>query len=282
MKRGNRHTRAIKQFVDDETPLSAHSLRQLTTIIVDTPSLISDHYHFVGAWSNDMESGEVIAIATHALTGATSTKPCAIRACLPPPIQAGYPPIATTDHTLTWASWHHGGDYETYWFGDITTLLHYADITDTEREQLMLKARKAIAEGQLAYAVGLSLTPGLPRTPQLVMTQVGLIFVTPSVHSGTISAIHDIKKQGIAIIYASHDDTYTVTAVAQLVGVAAKNETAITMTTGRVKAMQHTLYASATPAAIHQLVASLPSKSSLKVTGRITDFWQAAHPLIDD
>lgn len=282
MKQGNRHTRAVKQFVDDETPLTAHSLRHLTTIIIDTPSLISDHYRYVGAWSGDMESDEVTAIAAHALTGAANAMPQAMRACLPPLTQANHPPITTADHTLTWASWHQGGDYQTYWFGDVTTLLHYTDITDTEREQLTLKARKAIAEGQLAYAVGVGLTPELPHAPQPIITRVGLIFVTPSVYSGTISAIHDIKEQGIAIVYASRDDTYTVTAIAQLVGIAAKNETAITMTTGRIQAMQHTLYAGATPAAIHRLVASLPPESSLKVTGRITDFWQAARTFIDD
>lgn len=282
MKRGNRHTRAVKQFVDDDTPLSARSLRQLTTLIVDTPNLIGDHYRYARAWSGAMESDEVVAVATHALTGATNAMPCAVRACLPLLTKAGHPPIATADHTLTWASWHHGGDYETYWFGDITTLLHYADITDTEREQLTLKARKAITEGKLAYAVGQSLTHELPHAPHQVITRVGLIFVTPSVHSGTISAIHDIKKQGIAIVYASHDDTYTVTALAQLVGIAAKNETAITMTTGRIQAIRHTLYAGATPAALHQLLASLPPESTLKVAGRITDFWQAARSLIDD
>ena len=137
--------------------------------------------HYAGYMSIDASEDQLIIAAHQSLMGAPDHEFDDVIACLPTstapthaPIHVGYAP------QLNWATWHHGGEYKTYWFGDSATLLHYAHLTDTEREQLLLASRRAVSQGKTVYAVGTTVSAFIPMKPQIIITGVGLIFTSTS------------------------------------------------------------------------------------------------------
>lgn len=154
--------------------------KPVTAQIDATPRKHSDEIVYAGAWSPDLAEHDIATSASHALIGAVDETYGVVKACLTQARTSTQQPINIGHNKhLTWATWHHGREYETFWFGDVTALLHYAHITDTEREQLMLNARKAASRGQTAYATARAITVAVPSKPQINLTDVGLIFTAP-------------------------------------------------------------------------------------------------------
>lgn len=271
--------RAAAKHLEIGTPLgSRRQLRQqlhnITTFIVDSSSLIKNTYQFSGAWSLYASRDEMISAAHNALLNNDEPGLQSLKNSLPPSKSTALSPISSGNQTISWSTWHNGGDYTTFWCGDITAMLHHADLTDNEREQVMLEARKAISRGLIAYAVGSSLTSFLPARPEHNIEQVGLIFVKPTVYPGVETTVRQIKAQGIDIMYVSSDDTYTTTAVAHLTGLSNKDAIAITITAGRLSAMHSQLYAKSTPELYQRLVASYPIGSLATVSAPLPEFWR--------
>lgn len=147
----------------------------------NTPPTVATIAHtYVGTWSPEPTSNEVVISALRGLAETTSDEYASIKETLPPLYASPHQPIHTGDRKhLHWATWHHGSEYETFWFGDVMLLLHYAHITDTEREQLLLNARKAEASGRAAYATGRCITSSVPLKPSVNITHIGLVFTAP-------------------------------------------------------------------------------------------------------
>lgn len=270
--------RAAVKHLEIDMPLgSRRQLRQqlhaITTFIVDSSSLIKDTYQCNGTWSLYASRSDVITAAHNALLNNDEPGLRSLRNSLPPSKNMAHSPINSGSQTISWSTWHNGSDYTTFWCGDITAMLHHADLTDNEREQVMLEARKAISRGLIAYAVGSSLTSFLPARPEHNIRQIGLVFVKPTVYPGIETTLRQIKAQGIDIMYVSSDDTYTTTAVAHLTGLANKDDIAITITAGRLSAMHSQLYAKSTPALYQRLVASYPVGSLATVSAPLPEFW---------
>lgn len=274
---GKRRMRAKRLEIGTPTSSRRHlrqQLQHIRTLVVDSSSLIKDTYQFDSAWSSHMDKNEVVTATYNALIATDELKLRSLRNNLPPSKDAAHAPISGDYQTLSWSTWHHGSDYKTFWFGDITSMLHHADITDTEREELTLRARRAISRGLIAYAVGSSLTPSLPARPDHDIEQLGLIFMKPIVYPGTETALRQIKSHGIDILYISSDDTYTTTAVAHVTGLAEKDEIAVALTARRLPTMHCRLYAGSTPILYRRLIAPYPTGSLATVNVPLPEFWR--------
>jgi len=130
-------------------------------------------------WSVDPLIGQsdIFACAQHALLGATTTSLQSLRQSIPQVPAAAHKPVSTgTKSGIAWATWHHGKDFYTYWCGDVTAVLHNASLTDTERETMHLRARKAEAQGALVFATGAKLTHKAPHTLESDIEHIGLVF----------------------------------------------------------------------------------------------------------
>ena len=271
--------RAAAKRLEIGTPLSSRrhlrqQLRNITTFVVDSSSLVKNTYQFHSTWSLYANKNEVVTAAHNALLTNNEPGLQSLKNSLPPSKDRAHAPINSGSQILSWSTWHNGGEYTTFWCGDITSMLHQANVTDTEREQLMLEARKAISRGLIAYAVGSSQTSFLPARPEHSIEQLGLIFVKPTVYPGIETALQQIKTRGIDIIYVSSDDTYTTTAVAHLTGLADKDDIAVSLTAGRLSAMRSRLYAKSTPALYQRLIASYPIGSLATVSAPLPEFWR--------
>lgn len=274
---GKRRQR-VKQL-DIGTPLRSGKralraqLLQVTTLVLDTSSLITDSYKFVSARSIHATQDEIITVAHNALSTTLNSKLLKLSATLPVTKNAAGPPIGGGKRSITWSTWHHGGDYMTFWFGSVTAVLHHADITDTERETIMLDARKAISRGLIAYAVGSCLTHTAPARPDHNIVDIGLIFVKPILHRGTETALKQVKARGIDIVIVSAEDTYTTTAVACVAGLTERGNIAVTLTAERINSMHSALFSGCTPALRRQLVASYPAGTVAIASVPLPEFW---------
>jgi hypothetical protein len=145
-----------------------------------TASVVSDQKTIIdGTWAIDplISQSDVFVCAQHALLGATTKALKSLKQSIPQVPAAAHKPVSTgTKSGIAWATWHHGKDFYTYWCGDVTAVLHNASLTDTERETVLLRARKAEAQGALAFATGAKLTRQAPHAPESGIEHIGLVF----------------------------------------------------------------------------------------------------------
>lgn len=142
---------------------------------------VAAHQKFLidGAWAVDplIHQPEIYSCAWHALLGATTPKLKALQRSLPQVPTAAHKPVASGSKSgITWATWHYGKDFYTYWCGDVTTVLHMSHLTDTEREIVLLRARKAEVQGAITFATGAKLTHEIPHSVQPSIEHIGLVF----------------------------------------------------------------------------------------------------------
>jgi len=145
-----------------------------------TTSVVSDQKIIIdGTWAIDplISQSDVFACAQHALLGATTSALKSLMRSIPKVPAAAHEPVSTgTKSGISWATWHHGKDFYTYWYGDVASMLHHASLTDTERETMLLRARKAETQGTLVFATGAKLTHKAPHTLETGIEHIGLVF----------------------------------------------------------------------------------------------------------
>ena len=270
--------RAAKQL-EIGTPLSSgrqlrQQLHSITTFVVDSSSLVKDVYRFHSTWSPYSNKATLLTAAHNALLATDNPELQLLKDSLPTNTHTTHAPVDSGNQILSWSTWHNGGEYTTFWCGDVTAMLHHANLTDTEREQVTLEARKAISRGLITYAVGSSTTTTQPTGPEHTIEQVGLIFVKPTIYPGTEIALQQIKAHGITVVYVSSDDAYTTTTIAHLTGLSTKNSVAVTLTAERLPAIKTQLYAGATPALYKRVLDSYHAGTLAVVTAPLAEFWQ--------
>lgn len=145
-----------------------------------TPAPVKASKKFIidNTWAADplISQDDVYACAQHALLGASSSSLQSLRRSVPQVPAASQPPVSKGEKSgIAWATWHHGKDFYTYWCGDVTNIVHNASLTDTERETVLLRARKAEAQGAVAFATGAKLTHQAPVNIEPSIEHIGLI-----------------------------------------------------------------------------------------------------------
>ena len=143
-----------------------------------TPVKASKKFVIENTWATDplISQDDIFACAQHALLGATNPTLQSLQHSVPQVPAASQQPVSKGEKSgVAWATWHHGKDFYTYWCGDVTNILHNASLTDTERETVLLRARKAQAQGAVAFATGAKLTHQAPTKIESAIEHVGLM-----------------------------------------------------------------------------------------------------------
>ena len=136
-------------------------------------------------WAIDplLKQNEILICAQHALIGAKEPELQMLQRAIPPVAAAAHEPVSTAaESSVAWATWHHGSDFYTYWCGDVATILQYSSLTDTERELVLLRARKAESQGMKVYATGAKLTHEPPKKLESDIEHIGLVYLRSALH----------------------------------------------------------------------------------------------------
>lgn len=252
--------------------LSKHKLAEqvaaITTLIIDTPSLATGEMVFDRALSFNNSTDDTIATANRALSGTDNALSRALKSS-----SQGH--ISIISGRVLGTVWHHGTRYTSAWIGKPTAIAHHADLTDTEREQLLLECRKLAAHGSDVYAVAEASHDAAPTTYRGARAKiVGLLVFHPQLHHTIEETVAAIHQAGIAIVYASKDSEHTVQmfATASLI---APNSIPFTYRPGRTLPNDGVLYASLTDKKRAEIIHHYPATSVLVVNEPLPVFWKS-------
>ena len=101
--------------------------------------------------------------------------------------------------------------------GPIEELIKQCDLTENERESLMITESKIGGEGRLALGVARGTTKSIPTTMSSFAASlqfVGMIILSPILFPDAISSVEKLNEKGTPIIYISRDPASYVRAVA--------------------------------------------------------------------
>ena len=190
----------------------------IDTIIIDSSALSDGALIFAQAYGVDTDAHSIIDMAHRALVGNTADRSQLIRTGLPHFTAPPYDPVTSHEGKLTHSSWHHGESFQTYWIGEVTDIIHYADLTENEREQFAHTAHKFATQGRHVYAVGYSKTSQPPKAAPAAdsLTSIGLIAFHITLHPETVLALEELRTVGIRVVYASCDSPSAATTLAHL------------------------------------------------------------------
>ena len=178
-------------------------VRDIQTIIIDTPQLTDGAMRFSHAWSLTHTADDVTHCAARALAGHTDTQAAPLRDTLPYTSPLHRPEsITKTKHSYT-SIYPHGTQHIYSSIGALESILRRCDLTENEREEIRLAARHQARRGRIIYAIGEAASVDT-TTPRLEF--VGLVFYSLALYPGTEVAIQHLREYGYSIIYASQDE----------------------------------------------------------------------------
>lgn len=241
----------------------------IRTIIIDTHSLSNEQLSLDRAIRYGGSGHDPLTVAQRALVGQRSILAPAL-----PTLTSATAPVAILSGRVQGTVWHHGAAFTAAWVGPATSIAHHANLTDTEREQLLLQCRKLAAHGSTVYAVAYSEHAKAPTSYNKTDAQVvGLLVLHPHVHHGTEEVIARIREAGIAIVYASKDTEHTVQSFAAASLLAPNHAAPFVYRPGRTLPVNAELYASLTATIRQKLITSYPSEHTLVVDEPLPEFW---------
>lgn len=244
--------------------------KRITTVIIDTAALTSGDLVFDRVVPISGTDNEVLSTAHDALSGRKGPLGNALGEA-----QDTAPPIAFFSGRTEASVRHYGEQFEAAWIGKPTTIAHQARLTDTEREQFLMMARKLAAHGSAVYAVARSQSHKAPTSYSDVSVEIiGLVLFHPQLHHGTESAVAAIKDNDITVVYASGDTEHTVMNLAGASLVANQSTVPFVYRAGRELPGAAILYASLSDSAHNKVIASFPKQSTLVVNEPLPEFWR--------
>ena len=252
-------------------------IQAVTHLIIDTGQLSDDSLVFDHAWSLDGELAEVKDSARRALVGTASPRMMHLRSALGDVDPQPHEPVSHDEGRLTSSVWHHGEVYQSYWLGDPERILQIADLTEAEREAILMKVRKASRDGQLVYATGRAMAAELPHTPHSYrrtqkLVSIGLLYFTPQLYPDTTQAVRKLQTYGITVIYASCDARHMVEAIAPLAGISSRQAIPIVSTHGGHLPLDQVYYAELSNAEIQRIFHYYPEGSVILARHPLPEF----------
>lgn len=251
-------------------------IRSISTLVIDTDCITDGTLHFdrtVGY--DDHSSQDTVDAALHALVGNTSTLATTLRQALPNH-NTPYDPVAHHDATYLSSTWHHGERYQTYWIGEPAQLLSAIDLTDNEREKLVVSTRKASLSGETVYLVGKSLSATPPSSLRSAKIElVGALHLRPRVFSGIEAAFAQCRERGIQIVYASSDSEHLVRTLADVTCLVSRATLPyVPSTKSSSLSTTRPVYAELSAAQQKRLLDSIASDDTLVVREAFPKFWK--------
>lgn len=262
---GKKYTRFTK-------PQLTQRAATITNIIVDSANLTSGELSFdraitFGDTTKDPLETARVALATHPashLHTAIGTSTVASS------------PVEAIRERVQGTIWHHGETFIGAWIGKPTSIAHHANLTDNEREQLLLRSRELAAHGSQVYAVATSAHLVAPHSYKGARaTVVGLLVFHPHIYPGTEAAVAALHAQGITITYASKDSEHVVQTLARTSLISSGTAVPFVFRPGRRVPEGEPLYASLSEKSYQSLIATFAPCTTVIVQEPLPSFWHA-------
>lgn len=231
-------------------------VRQLKTLVVDTPHLTSGYQTFESYWLLEGASGSPEEIAYRATTQSHHLLMRGLNESLSHRHSKPTEPASRGDGKVAWTSWYHGETFEIDLAGSIEEVLVYCDVTENEREQVMMTARSLAHGGHLVYATAHG-SSNEPAPTHGNLSFCGLVVTTLHLSSGTLQALTELRNHGIQVVYMTDEPEDLATHVADIAHLTshpkiARHGTYVTST-------EHAVYARIDRINARRVIAQLPS-----------------------
>lgn len=195
--------------------------QKVTTFIIDSAALSDGTLRFSRSFSFDNNSIKGQEIAQRVLTHQTTRYATQLRNSLGASSSRSlHNPVDIHTGAIMRSSWHHGSSFQNFWLSDVVTLIHYADLTENERERLIYWSRNAQSEGCVTIAVATSVTNSLPRAKPAMQSleNIHILAFSQALYPQTAYVVERIRQMGIRIVYASSDLFDRTASLARMAG----------------------------------------------------------------
>lgn len=175
-------------------------IHALKTVVVDTPHLTNGYQTFESSWvlqAGEMPPEEVAYRATAASRGILAS---GLHEALTTRFHDLTEPAAAGSNDVEWSSWYHGASFQHTITGSVEEVAKYCDLTENEREQIVIQARSMAHGDHIVYgaAHGIS-SHTAPQTGEHNFT--GLVVTSLHLASGTTSGLAALRERGIRVVY---------------------------------------------------------------------------------
>lgn len=190
--------------------------KSIQTVVIDARALSDGSLSFPKTIGIDETDSSILENARRALVANTSPLATRLRDALGRTSGTPYDPNDSSDGKFIRSSWHHGATYWSYWLGKLPDILHFADLTENEREQLSAISRRENSSGCQTFGVAFSHDTKLPgRQPaKQSLREVGVLSLQRTVYPDAAFAIEQMREAGIEVVLATDEDADTTTMLA--------------------------------------------------------------------
>jgi magnesium-transporting ATPase (P-type) len=226
----------------------------LRTIVVDTAHLTDGGQRVTQSWVATQEPANPQKTAYLATIASTSPLMRGLHKATHEPSSIEKPAAAGSEE-VEWSAWHDGSHFHLTVVGSIERMLHLCEVTENEREQIILQARKLSRSGMIVYATARG-TSDRSALPTDNLNFEGLVACALTLLPGTTQAMSDLRTRGINIIYITSEPEDIATGIAHIAGLTTHPKSA--RHADFATSSDHTIYAHANRVNTRRIIASLP------------------------
>lgn len=186
-------------------------IQNIRTIVVDVAHLSNGVVSINSTWT--IASTDPLKTAAMATVATKDPLRGALAAALPESA-APTQPIKSFSGRIDYCSWYLGDKYEVYAAGSISRILHLCDLTENERELILLESRRLSSSGQIAFATASGILSNPDPAPG-TMTFDGLVICNLQIYEGTQAAVEGLRKLGIDVILMTSEPEDMATLIAR-------------------------------------------------------------------
>lgn len=227
----------------------------LRTIVVDTAHLTDGRQVVTRSWLATQEPADPLVTAHLATVASTSPLMKGLHDATTMPLMRKERPAATGSGDVEWSAWHDGSRFTLTVTGGIAHVLGRCDVTENEREQIILQARKFTHGHHIVFATATGTSDQATLSTETLIFE-GLVVCSLSLLPGTAHAIARLRALDIRLAYITTEPEDTATAIAHAAGITIHPKTA--RHADFANSPDHAIYAHATRVNTRRIIASLP------------------------
>ena len=164
-------------------------------------------------------------------------------------------PAEVGSEDVEWASWHHGANLELTIAGNVSSVLHYCDVTENEREAISLAARRLSVGNHIVFAAAHTLSKQA-HLQAGTLTFDGLVSSVLHAYPGTHEAISQLREQGKRVVYMTAEPEDIATHVGHACGIVDRPSPA--RHADFVSSASHAIYANVNRRTARHIMDTLP------------------------
>ena len=225
------------------------------TIVVDTTHLTDGTQRLAETWTLAATSLSPQDTAYRATTHSTRALIRGLHRACKDSSQIAASPAEVGSEDVEWASWHHGENLELTIAGSVSSVLHYCDVTENEREAITLAARRLSVGNHIAFAAAHTVSKQA-HLHAGTLTFDGLVSCVLHAYPGTYEAISQLREQGKRVVYMTTEPEDIATNVGHACGIV--NRPAPARHANFVSSASHAIYANVNRRTARHIMDTLP------------------------